>query len=251
MSCSEIAVAGHIPSMGAIVTAAKGVAISELDATVRNEPALLTVPLPISEFPKWKRAIDIIAALLLLIFSSPILIAVAALVAMDGGPILYRQQRIGMGAKPFGVLKFRSMCLDAEQRLQELLQRDKRAAAQWRQHQKLYDDPRITKIGRFLRKSSLDELPQLINVLYGSMSLVGPRPIVESETIRYGHYIRHYYCSRPGITGLWQVSGRSDVSYRRRVAFDTIYARKFGCFSLDLKIIAMTIPAILFGRGAR
>ena len=105
-------------------------------------------------------------------------------------------------------------------------------------------------MGRFLRKSSLDELPQLLNVLDGTMSIVGPRPIVDAEIVRYGNYIRYYYRSRPGITGLWQVSGRSDVSYKRRVAFDTLYARKVGRFGLDMKVIAMTIPAILFGRGA-
>jgi len=205
----------------------------------------------INEFPKWKRAFDIIVALLLLVFLFPILVVVAALVAMDGDPIIYRQQRTGMNARPFGVLKFRTMRRDAEQRLQELLKRDKGAVADWAERRKLRDDPRITWVGQFLRRSSLDELPQLINVLMGSMSIVGPRPIVESETVRYGHRIRHYYHCRPGITGLWQVNGRSDVSYRRRVAFDTIYARKCGGIGLDIKVIAMTIPAVLLGRGAR
>lgn len=205
----------------------------------------------ISEFPKWKRVFDVIVALLLLVFLFPVLVAVAALVAMDGGPTIYRQQRIGMNARPFGVLKFRTMRHDAEKRLQELLIRDKGAAAEWAECRKLRRDPRITRVGRFLRRSSLDELPQLINVLMGSMSIVGPRPIVESETVRYGHHIRHYYHCRPGITGLWQVNGRSDVTYRRRVAFDAIYARRYGRIGMDMKVIAMTIPAVLLGRGAR
>ena len=205
----------------------------------------------VSEFPKWKRAFDVIVALFLLVFLFPILTIVAALVAMDGGPIICRQQRAGMNAQPFGVLKFRTMRHDAEQKLQELLERDKDAAANWATCQKLRDDPRITRVGQFLRRSSLDEIPQLVNVLIGSMSIVGPRPIMESETKRYGHHIRHYYHCRPGVTGLWQVNGRSDVSYRRRVAFDTIYARKFGHIGIDIKVIAMTIPAVLLGRGAR
>ena len=204
----------------------------------------------IEGIPVCKRAFDVVSALLLLVFLVPVLIVVAALVAMDGGPIIIRQNRVGMGARPFGVLKFRTMCPNAEQRLKEFLERDAAAAAYWTQYQKLRDDPRVTRVGRFLRKSSLDELPQLLNVLDGTMSIVGPRPIVDAEIVRYGNYIRYYYRSRPGITGLWQVSGRSDVSYKRRVAFDTLYARKVGRFGLDMKVIAMTIPAILFGRGA-
>jgi exopolysaccharide production protein ExoY len=239
--------------MIATVAAAKDAALSELHPSSAPASDFLGEPtsLPVSEFPKWKRALDVVVALLLLAFLFPILLVVAALVAMDGGPIIYRQQRMGMNAKSFAMLKFRTMCQDADERLQELLEWDKGAAAHWTQYQKLPDDPRITKIGKFLRKSSLDEFAQLINVLAGSMSMVGPRPIVASETIRYGHYIRDYYRSRPGVTGLWQVSGRSDVSYRRRVAYDTLYTRKLCRLSFDVKVIAMTIPAILIGRGAR
>lgn len=239
--------------MIATAAAAKDAAIAKLRPSSAPAPDLFGEPasLPVKEFPKWKRALDVVVALLVLVFLFPILMVVAALVAMDGGPIIYRQQRMGMNAKPFALLKFRTMCQDADERLQELLERDKGAAAHWTQYRKLPDDPRITKMGKILRKSSLDEFPQLLNVLAGSMSMVGPRPIVESETTRYGHYIRDYYRSRPGVTGLWQVSGRSDVSYKRRVAFDTLYARRPRRILLDMKIIAMTIPAILFGRGAR
>jgi exopolysaccharide production protein ExoY len=244
---------GNSPSMIATVAAAKDAAISKLRTSSARGPDFLGEPasLPVNEFPKWKRALDVVVALPLLAFLFPILMVVAVLVAMGGGPIIYRQQRMGMNAKPFTMLKFRTMYQDADKRLQELLERDEGAAAHWTQYRKLPADPRITKVGKFLRKSSLDELPQFINVLVGSMSMVGPRPIVESETIRYGHYIRNYYRSRPGVTGLWQVSGRCDVSYKRRVAFDTLYARSPSRVRLDVKIIAMTIPAILYGRGAR
>jgi exopolysaccharide production protein ExoY len=250
---SERGLAGPLPSTIATIAAAKGFVISQLCTSSVLAPDFLGEPasLPVNEFPKWKRALDVVVALLLRAFLFPILMVVAALVAMDGGPIIYRQQRMGMSAKRLVMLKFRTMCQDADQSLLELPERDKGAAAHWTQYQKLPDDPRITKVGKFLRKSSLDEFPQLINVLAGSMSMVGPRPIVESEIIRYRHYIRDYYRSRPGVTGLWQVSGRSDVSYRRRIAFDTLYIRKLCRPTLDVKLIAMTIPAILIGRGAR
>jgi lipopolysaccharide/colanic/teichoic acid biosynthesis glycosyltransferase len=122
------------------------------------------------------------------------------------------------------------------------------AAAEWRQFHKLKDDPRITPLGRFLRKSSIDEIPQLFNVLAGEMSVVGPRPIVDAERAKYGRYIAEYFSVRPGITGLWQVGGRNDVSYRRRVAIDVVYVRKRSLL-LDLKIMLMTIPAILTRKG--
>jgi len=201
----------------------------------------------ISGFPKWKRAFDIVVALFLLVFFSPLLFAIAALVAMDGGPIIHRHQRAGMNARPFDLLKFRVVHHNAEQRLQELPKRGKSSG----KCQKLGDDRRSTRIGTFLYRSGLDELPQLVNVLIGSMSIVGPRPIAESETVRYGHYIRHYYQSRPGITGLSQVSGCAEGSYRRRVAFDTFYARKFGRIGLDLKVIALTLSTVFLGQEAR
>jgi lipopolysaccharide/colanic/teichoic acid biosynthesis glycosyltransferase len=140
------------------------------------------------------------------------------------------------------------MVVDSEKRLEELLRSDPSAAFEWHMHQKLRNDPRITPLGAFLRKTSLDELPQLINVLVGHMSLVGPRPIVVAEAPRYGRYFKFYCAVRPGITGLWQVSGRNDVSYRRRVAIDTLYVRSRSIF-VDLAILTRTLPAVLSARG--
>ena len=125
---------------------------------------------------------------------------------------------------------------------------DFRARAEWDQDHKLRDDPRVTALGRFLRRSSLDELPQLLNILAGEMSVVGPRPIVEAEIRRYGRYFQDYCAVKPGLTGLWQVSGRNDVTYRRRVAMDVLYCRRKSLV-LDLKIITMTVPALLSARG--
>jgi exopolysaccharide production protein ExoY len=162
--------------------------------------------------------------------------------------VLFRQQRVGYGGRTFMCLKFRTMAKDAEARLTGLLDEDPDAREEWARDQKLRRDPRVTPLGSILRKSSLDELPQLWNVVRGEMSLVGPRPIVPAEISRYGIHIRHYYAVKPGLTGLWQVSGRNDVSYRRRVAMDCLYARKH-TFALDGWLIILTIPALLIRRG--
>lgn len=188
--------------------------------------------------------------LLVLIFVLPVmLLTAAAVAAQDGGPVLFKHRRIGARGQPFDCLKFRSMRVDAQERLAELLSRDPAARAEWESSQKLRNDPRVTPLGDFLRRTSLDELPQLINLVRGDMNLVGPRPIVESEMVRYGPRLRHYQAVKPGITGLWQVSGRSGVGYRRRVAMDTLYARQ-RTISLDLWIIARTVPAVLLKRGS-
>lgn len=188
--------------------------------------------------------------LLILIFVLPVmLLTAAAILAQDGGPVLFKHRRIGARGQPFDCLKFRSMRTDAQARLAELLARDPAARAEWETSQKLRHDPRVTPLGDFLRRSSLDELPQLINLLRGEMNLVGPRPIVEGEMVRYGARLRHYQAVKPGITGLWQVSGRSGVGYRRRVAMDTLYARR-RTVGLDLWIIARTAPAVLLKRGS-
>ncbi|QUD86037.1 sugar transferase [Phenylobacterium montanum] len=196
------------------------------------------------------RLVDISVSCFALVFLAPMMALVAlAIWLQDGGPIIYAQTRIGRGGVAFKCLKFRSMLVDADQRLQLLLTQDPAARAEWDRDHKLRDDPRITGLGTFLRRSSVDEIPQLINVLRGEMSLVGPRPIVAAEAKRYGHYMRHYCSVNPGITGLWQVSGRNDVSYRRRVALDVTYARSKS-FLLDLKILLATIPAVLLRRGS-
>jgi Undecaprenyl-phosphate galactose phosphotransferase WbaP len=196
-----------------------------------------------------KVALDQVGAVMLLFLLAPLFLVLASLVRGDGGPVLFRHRRIGAGGQGFDCLKFRTMVPDAEAVLQELLARDPAAAAEWRETQKLRNDPRITRVGRFLRRSSLDELPQLINVLRGEMSLVGPRPIVAAEVERYGTDIDDYYRTKPGLTGLWQVSGRSDTGYARRVQLDRWYARNWTLWH-DIAILLKTIPAVFGRRGA-
>jgi exopolysaccharide production protein ExoY len=196
------------------------------------------------------RAFDIAIALAALLFFLPLFLIITLIVLItDPGPVFFAHKRIGYGGKPFYCLKFRSMAVDAHDRLERLLAADACARQEWLLHHKLRNDPRITRVGAMLRKTSLDELPQLLNVLKGDMSLVGPRPIVADEIQRYGRYFVHYCRVRPGITGLWQVSGRSDVSYRRRVAFDVVYTRSYSV-ALNTKILLFTIPCVLRQRGS-
>ncbi len=196
-----------------------------------------------------KRLIDVTAAAVLLALLSPLLLAIAFLIRRDGGPALFHHQRLGACGRFFYCIKFRSMRPDADAVLDDLLARDEAAAAEWAATQKLRNDPRITPVGRFLRQTSLDELPQLLNILRGQMSLVGPRPIVAAEARFYGDHINDYYTARPGVTGLWQVSGRSDTTYQRRVQLDVWYARNRSLWH-DLGIILKTVPVVLFRRGA-
>ncbi len=196
------------------------------------------------------RILDVILALGGLLFLAPTLVLISiAIKIQDGGPILFGHSRIGRHGRVFRCWKFRSMVVEAEQRLADLLARDPQARAEWEADQKLRKDPRVTPLGLFLRKSSIDELPQLLNVLVGEMSLVGPRPIVADEVRRYGRWFRHYCAVRPGITGLWQVSGRNDVDYRQRVAMDVLYARSRS-FSRYLMILAATVPAVARRSGS-
>ena len=194
--------------------------------------------------------VNVSIATLALIFILPMMLLVALTIfVQDGGPVVFAHRRLGRNGRHFYCLKFRSMAADAEERLAELLARDPVAREEWARDHKLKNDPRITKLGHFLRKSSLDELPQLFNVLRGEMSLVGPRPIVDGEVEKYGHRFDSYCAVKPGITGLWQVSGRNDVSYRTRVALDCTYART-KTLGLDLWIMAATVPAVLCRRGS-
>jgi lipopolysaccharide/colanic/teichoic acid biosynthesis glycosyltransferase len=196
------------------------------------------------------RVFDVALALAALVFFLPLMLLLAILVFVTNpGPVIFAHRRIGKGGRHFHCLKFRTMAVDAEQRLAHLLATDEGARIEWTRDHKLRDDPRVTRLGSFLRKTSLDELPQLINVLRGEMSLVGPRPIVDAERIRYGRYFAHYCQVRPGITGLWQISGRNNVSYRRRVAFDVAYSRSRS-LAFDAKILAATIPSVLMARGS-
>jgi Undecaprenyl-phosphate galactose phosphotransferase WbaP len=196
-----------------------------------------------------KRLVDIVGALTLAILLSPLLVVVGLTLARDRGPIIYRHLRTGRHGKSFGCLKFRTMVPDAEEVLRELLKQDADLRREWMRDQKLRNDPRVTAIGRFLRRTSLDELPQLWNVLKGDMSLVGPRPVVREEWARYGRRLESYLATKPGVTGLWQVMGRSDACYRRRVALDCYYVRKQNLF-LDLYILLRTVKVVLRSDGA-
>ncbi len=210
--------------------------------------ASVEVPHPTGLGPK--RAVDIVLALFGIILLSPLLIiCFAAVVLTSPGPALFRHPRIGFNGKPFHCLKFRTMATDAPQRLQQLLASDPAAAAEWATSCKLRHDPRITEIGALLRKSSLDELPQLFNVLKGDMSIVGPRPVTEEELGRYSNAVSAYLACRPGITGLWQVSGRSTTTYSKRVACDAFYAQNWS-MALDAKILIVTIPSLLLTDSA-
>jgi exopolysaccharide production protein ExoY len=197
-----------------------------------------------------KRVIDIILAVSGIVLLAPLLIiCFVATVVTSPGAALFRHRRVGFNGKYFDCLKFRTMVTDAPERLRQLLESDPEAAAEWAANRKLRHDPRVTAIGEILRKSSLDELPQLFNVLRGEMSIVGPRPVTEDELVRYSSAIGAYLACRPGITGLWQVSGRSTTTYRKRVACDTFYARKWS-MALDAKIVIVTIPALLLSDTA-
>ena len=202
---------------------------------------------PLSRFVKM--VFDVSAAAAGLVVAAPVLLILTVLVKLDGGPAFYGHTRLGAGARPFQCLKFRSMVVDSAAVLNNLLANDPDAAAEWEQTQKLRNDPRITRIGRILRSTSLDELPQLLNVLRLEMSLVGPRPIVRAEVPHYGEDIAFYYETRPGLTGLWQVSGRTGTTYARRVQLDTWYVKNWTLWH-DIAILAKTIPAVLKRRGA-
>ena len=196
-----------------------------------------------------KRTIDIVGSIAALIFLAPLLIIVALLIRFSGdGPILYSQERIGRGGELFHCFKFRTMTMGADECLAHLLQNDSAAREEWLTLYKLKRDPRVTKLGRFLRRTSIDELPQLFNVLKGQMSLVGPRPIVLSEIARYRHYFADYLSVKPGITGLWQVSGRNNTTYRRRVALDVVYSRRVS-LGMDAWILLLTVRAIIKADG--
>ncbi len=196
-------------------------------------------------------ALNALAAGALLLLVSPLMAYVAWRIWREGGsPILFAHYRIGRNGQLFRCWKFRTMVPRAEGVLQEMLQRDPIAHAQWVHEQKLDNDPRITPIGRFLRRTSLDELPQLFNVLRGDMRLVGPRPIVVHELRRYGALKHHYLSVSPGMTGLWQVSGRNNTTYAERVELDRRYVEQRSLW-LDLQILVRTAQVVLSGHGAR
>ena len=196
-----------------------------------------------------KRAFDLLAGSLLFLFLAPLFLLISAQVARTGRPVFYRHERIGKGGKPFVCFKFRTMVPAAERVLADHLAAHPEAGREWQQDHKLRDDPRITPIGAWLRRTSLDELPQLINVIRGEMSLVGPRPVIEQELVRYGDNVVYYVESTPGLTGLWQISGRNDLDYRRRVHLDCWYVKNWSLW-YDLVILLKTPRAVLRGSGA-
>lgn len=196
-----------------------------------------------------KRFFDAIISVALLIFLFPLFLVLILVIRRDGGGAFYGHDRIGLSGRPFRCLKFRSMVANSDHVLRELLARDENARLAWESDFKLKDDPRITSLGEFIRKTSIDELPQLINVLRGDMSLVGPRPIVQDELGRYSEKAAYYLQVRPGITGLWQVSGRNDVDYSTRVELDVWYVKNWSLWT-DIVILLKTIRVVVFRIGA-
>lgn len=213
------------------------------EKSIISEAPLTTTQAPI------KRIFDFFLAIFLCIFLSPFFLLFILIVKLDGGVAFYGHERIGKNGQKFKCLKFRSMASNSQELLQQLLASDPLAYEEWNSTYKLKNDPRITKIGHFLRTSSLDEMPQLINIIKGEMSFVGPRPVTQEELPRYKDNVIYYLHVTPGLTGLWQVSGRNDVDYDTRVALDIRYIQNWSFFQ-DLKILAKTVHVVLFRKGA-
>ena len=219
-------------------------AIGIADVIVEHPKARETRPDP-GFYRAWgKRLFDIAVAALMLLVAAPFLLILMVVVALDGGKPVFAHTRVGRGGRLFKCLKIRSMRHGAEAQLAEILASDPDAAAEWAADAKLTNDPRVTRVGAFLRKSSLDELPQLVNVLRGEMSLVGPRPVTKDELDRYGVASASYLALKPGLTGPWQVDGRNEISYDDRVALDVGYAQNYG-FGRDVGIVAKTGLSVL------
>jgi lipopolysaccharide/colanic/teichoic acid biosynthesis glycosyltransferase len=199
---------------------------------------------------RMKRALDIAIALAALVFFAPLMLVIAAsLLLQDGRPVIFKQRRIGAGGRAFPCYKFRSMAKDSDRRLQYLLESSETSRLQWQLRQKLDHDPRIHFVGALLRKSSLDELPQLWNVLRGHMSIVGPRPVRPDELARYGEQAKYYLAQRPGLTGLWQVSGRSGTTYTERIELDVRYSKSWTLMG-DIVILLKTVVVVLTTKGS-
>jgi Undecaprenyl-phosphate galactose phosphotransferase WbaP len=236
-----------------VVPAMRGVPLFGTDISYffSHEVAMLKLRNNLRYWPArlLKRVFDLVAALALLVLGALPLLYIAWRIKRDGGPAIFAHKRVGQSGKIFPCFKFRTMQVDAEERLRELLANDPTARAEWEREFKLRNDPRITPIGQFLRRTSLDELPQLFNVLRGEMSLVGPRPVIRAELTKYGDDVDYFLMVRPGMTGLWQVSGRNDVDYDTRVYLDTWYVKNWSLW-YDIAILFKTIKVVLRRDGA-
>ena len=236
-----------------VVPAMRGVPLFGTDMSYffSHEVAMLKLRNNLRYWPArlLKRVFDLFAALVLLVLGALPLLYIALRIRRDGGPAIFAHQRVGQSGKVFPCFKFRTMQVDAEERLRELLANDPAARAEWEREFKLRNDPRITPIGHFLRRTSLDELPQLFNVIRGEMSLVGPRPVIRAELVRYGDDVDYFLMVRPGMTGLWQVSGRNDTGYDTRVYLDTWYVKNWSLW-YDIAILFKTIRVVLNREGA-
>lgn len=240
MDVSVIPAMRGIPLLGTDISHffSHEVALLRMRNNLRRWPALLT-----------KRVFDTLIALALIVGLSPFLLFIALLIRRDGGPALFAHSRVGKSAKSFHCYKFRTMGVNAEQELEMLLQQQPELREQWEGERKLQYDPRVSRFGKLLRQTSLDELPQLINVIRGDMSLVGPRPVVSEELPRYGDDIGYYLMVRPGMTGLWQISGRSDLDYEKRVYLDTWYVKNWSIW-YDQIILFKTLGVVIRRAGA-
>ena len=232
-----------VPAIGAAAGGWKELTASERQADLRADS--------IRHF--WsgcaKRAFDLVVASVLLVLNAPLFLVVSIIVRSDGGPAFFSQERVGRDGRRFACYKFRTMVVDAEGRLDRLLAENPEARAEWNATQKFKNDPRVTRWGLWLRRTSIDELPQLLNVIMGDMSLVGPRPIPTPELAHYGPEILVYIRERPGITGLWQVNGRNNLDYQARIALNSRYVMHRTLYG-DIKILAKTAWIVLGGKGA-
>lgn len=199
-----------------------------------------------------KRLIDILGGLVGCVLLVPITVAVyiaRKVLKEDDGPMFYEHLRYGKDGKKFRIYKFRSMCIDADKKLKEYLEQNEEAKKEFEENHKLKDDPRITKLGKFIRKTSIDELPQFVNVLKGDMSLIGPRPIVDGEIEKYGENKDKFLSVRPGLTGYWAANGRSDITYEKRMKMELYYVDNIS-FKLDIQIFFKTIISVIKKEGA-
>jgi len=220
-------------------------------SSAQLSPALVEFPrLALPGARRVKRTLDIVFALALAIVALPVFLITALAILLESGrPVFFSHKRVGRGGRAFRLMKFRTMLQNSDDVLAEYLAENPEAAQEWEQNRKLRRDPRVTRIGKLLRRTSLDELPQIWNILRGDMSMAGPRPIVQAEIAKYGTTYPLYALAKPGLTGLWQVSGRNDTTYRRRIELDAAYVRNWTP-GLDVKLLVKTVGVVVKGKGA-